>query len=368
MRSYLKAYVRWYFYENGNFNNLPKKIVKEVSDEATKKRISVDELLYRTLGYKKDSNLSSLQRFKLSKEVSENLFNKFYWIDKAKEMGVERTSKVVEKLSELGVLGVGAVNTSAMTCPYVFSGFYNFLVNHKELVDVFCKGADFIESPLCANDRHLTYKELKDSVFIDKTYDGFCDTLKRIGIEDPKVLLKINKRGSKVIFTTQCLNVPSKMIKNESLSFVSTCLIYAYLINADKISPYMFNQAYKACQCLRNPFIITDEQSTDLLSISYNSGMTVSEIALCYGIVLPKMSECLELSDGLFTRVTYSLPNGNNCIDIIYYLPSYSKGIKDFPTKIVLDDFMFLLQKNLEVEFRDGVPYVNGSPAIVKGV
>lgn len=369
MRNYAVMFIRWYFYEYGDFYNFEKTdVFEEVEKEAKKKKVSVNELLCKALGFKKDSNLSSEQRFDLATEIAENLKNEKFWIEKAREFGVARTSKVVERFSDLGVLGPGVMNTSPKTCPYVFDGFNSFLNDYKDIIDVFCAGADFLESPLSSQNDRLTYYDLKDSVFVDKTYEGFKATLNKLGLKSARSLLNLTIGGKKIVMTSQGLNVPPKTFKGVNFDFACDCIFYAYLISADKISPFYFKQAKILSEALRVPFTMTDKQSADLVCLSFCSGLTVSEIGACFGVVLPKLSESLRTTDGLFSKVTYSVKGSSETLDLVYYLPSYSKGVKDIPTKILLSDFVFLLQKNLEVTYQDSVPYVNGSPAIVMGV
>lgn len=365
MRGFIKNFIRWYYFQNGTFNGLEatefnEEIEKEVKSSKCSSR---EEFLCRALGYCKDSNLSALDRFNQSKEISENLNDNSFWDNKAREIGVNRTSKVVEYFEDLKVLGPGIINTSPMTCEYVFKGFYDFLMKCGDLVNIFCDGAEYFDTNLVKQDGTvLKYNEFC-SLFPNKTYDCFKEVLNQIG-KRPSEIIPFRKVGRVITFTNNYLEVPKSYIHNMSNDFVCECLLYAYLIHADQINPFYYAQANSLCSKLQNPFMISDLDSTNLISIAHSSNLTVRQLASCFGTVLPKWEDCLEKTNGLY-KMNYILCENNQIEKIIYYIPSNAKGNTLVPMGASLEDFVYIINNGVPVSYDKGIPYVNGSPLVL---
>lgn len=365
MRGFIKNFIRWYYFQNGTLDGLEdtefgNEITKEINSH---KKLSREEILCRALGYQKDSNLTALDRFTQSKEIAENLNNNRFWDSKAKELGVNRTSKVVEYFEELKVLGPGVISTSLITCDYTFKGFYSFILKCKDLVDIFCEGAQYLDSALIGpNGKSLSYKDFA-SLFPNKTYKCFKEILSQIEIK-PNRIIPFRKVGKVITFTNDYLEVPKSYIQDMSNDFVCECLLYAFLIRADKINPIYFGQAEALCAKLNNPFCLSDLDVTNLISIANSSGLTVRELASCFEIVLPKWEDCIEKTNGLY-KLCYAKDVDDNIVKIIYYEPANAVGSTIVPVGTALEDFVYIINNGVSISYSEGVPYVNGSPLVL---
>lgn len=359
---YHSCYARLYFLYHGNFENFHKSTYfdyfKEIAD---KEIVPLQEILYRALGYESDSNLSSTKRFLLRKEIAENLDKSEFWTSKYPELGVSRTSQVVDYYDSLNVLGIGKEFASSKLNNRSYKGFELFLKNEKEMVDVFCGAAPFLVTNITSKGKALTMDELSE--YFDLSSKQSYDNSKiNLGVspKDMFILNFINKES--IYIENNIMYVPKSKLNTYSAEFIQDSLVYAYFIRANKI-PVMYLNTYESVvKHLGNIFTLSQDFFKYIIDVSNMTGLSTKEIYRLEGLELIDPEEMIKLSHGLFITL-------DNCVD---YVPEIvkTKSKMEVPCRLPDKTFLDIINKRLykDITYKRGIPYYGNQCLFVGSV
>lgn len=348
---FLSNCLKLWIINHGTFDGIEKsKISKRLKEEFIESKLSkLEDFMYASIGYKDDQNMTSSGRAFKRKEVILNLNSNKYWIEQAKKLGLDRTSKVVEYFEYLEVLGIRKVS-GVKTSKYSFKGFNKFIEENGSLVDLFCIGADEIETCLTMNGTCLKFKDFKSALKSDN-YSDFIKKKKSIGFESEN-LLEI-KSSSSIKLVNKTLYMPNDIIKMYSKGFILECLLYAYTISANVIPVQYKSLVEDLLGKVLNPFFISSTDFLYLMDLSYMIGKTIKDVLKQFNYKIPDIDEMIEKTHGIYIYST------NNSVS---YIPDSCKESVAVPCVFSLEKFVLLANSKLysNIVYNKGIPLLNG--------
>ena len=352
MNNFSKQYLRLHLIHYGSFDGIENsKVYSSLYKEFNRQRkiLEFTDFLYNYVGYSDDSYLSATNRFKLRKEISENYDNHNYFRSQCLNHGMTRTSEIVDYFNHKDVLGLGRECISMKASEYSFKGFRNFLFTNKEIVDVFCSGAEICGIP----GLDLSYKEFK-SKFRGIGFDDFIKSLG--GLSTDKFIRFIEAKKAKM--TPFGLEIPKEFLSQYDKEFASTCLIYAYLIDADKIDINLKKYTELYIPRVFNFFKCSDEEFTYCMDLAHMYGCNIIDLLNRLGLSLPTPEKMISTANGVFSL--YTKMEGNEYCDYILYLTSSAKSKNALPVFLQANKFIEFLQSGLDskIVYKDDEPYI----------
>lgn len=349
---YLSNCLKLWIINHGTFDGIEKsKVSKRLKEEFAESKLSrIEDFLYGAIGYKDDQNMTSSKRAFKRKEVIMNLNSNKYWIDEARKLGFDRTSKVVENFEYLEVLGIRKIS-GVKTSKYSFKGFNKFVEENSSLVDLFCIGADEIKTCLTMNGTSLKFKDFKSALKSD-SYLDFIKKKKSIGFESEDLLAIKSSNSIKLVNKT--LYLPNEMIKMYSKGFILECLLYAYTISANVVPVQYKSLIEDLLEKVLNPFYISSTDFLYLMDLSYMLGKSIKYILEQFNHKIPEIDEMIDKTHGL-----YIYDSSNNSVS---YIPDSCKDSVAIPCVFNLQRFIMLANSKLysDIVYSKGIPLLNG--------
>lgn len=359
MNNFLKQFLRLWLIHYGSFEGIEKSIVASDLEAVFKRQRKIstfEDFLYSSVGYLDDSYLSAKERFEKRKEISQNINNHDYFRTQCLNHSMTRTSEIVDYYNHKDLLGLGRECISMKSSDYSFNGFRRFLKSNEDVVNVFCSGADIM--PILGYD--LTYSDLKETLG-GCTFDYFKSAIK--DVVDPSKLIRLI-RGSQIKFTPVGLEIPNELYDSHDPNFICTCLVYAYLIDADKIDITLKNYTELYISRIFNFFKCSDDEFTYCMDLSHMYGCNVIDLLNKLGLNLPTPEKMMSISNGLFTL--HRSVNNDEYSDYLVYLPATCKAKEGLPVFILSDKFSDFLKSGLDnkIVYKGDEPFI-GSDCLV---
>lgn len=351
---YLINALRLWLVQNGDFTKIKSaKFYKLLKDAFEKSRYTdLNDFIYSCLGYSNDTVLSPYERAMKRKEIMQNINNDEYWKGEADRLGVEVVSKVVNTFAYQDVLGLGQSHTNKKANVYLFKGLEEFIEENKELVEVFCTGADVMYSNLYYSNVRLTFAELRSIIKVD-SYDSYIASLNKMGLNVSKICDIQGSIYTKL--TDGVLYLPKETLNRYGKKFLCRTLLYCYLISAHRIPVRHIDNFKNYVSKGLELFLMSDMDFLFLVDLAWMCNCKVIDLLSKTGYTMPSVNEMIKLSHGIYLKK----------IDGSYmYIPEHMTDVTAAPCVFEASRFVELVNNGLYslITYYKGIPYFNGTP------
>lgn len=351
MSSYfLKNYLKLWFLKYGSFSNVNNSSVYELLEREfmESKFTSLYDFTFNCIGYQNDYNLSPYKRYIMRRESMENISNPSYWKDQSSKLNEGRTSEVVENFKYLEVQGLGKEFISVQSSKYYFPNFLNFVNDNKELVDVFCKSTDLLDSRLALGSGEVVKVSTLLKYLVCTSSKDFEKKAKKLGIDFSTMFNLIASPSIKV--TSKAVFLPKKVLAEYDAKFIQKCLIYSAIMKCDLIPLTLMDHFVNYLPKCLNLFDLGTNDYLSILDLGFMIGKPVNELLNVISFNLPDPEEMISLSRGIY------IMNGNT----VNYIPQTLVDSVASSCVIGAEDFCNLVNHDSlsEIIYKKGIPYL----------
>ena len=332
----VKRCIRSYYEQHGNFDGIENtKFFKDVEKLASQQNVSTEQFLYITLGYKNDSDLTSIERYNYRKDFVKKDLSKLKTL-----FNVKTNKELVNILENLECLGMSAETPKQ--------------VKNYDYVKLIAKYLKYNRTRVFQiNGGYITFGQLMASV-------SLCDDEASINRELKSDTFKIAAKdvaphvkyveGVEPVIQMGTLYTPKKFTAVERNTLLDDALMEA-LFNVSKIR---LSNRLDVISMLNSGLVNLAEKSTlrylTLLDIAHSLNLTVANLVEVCGLRYVNILEQIE--DMNCTVEMF----GSDTVQVFSYR---SRFLNDY-ILCNTEDFEYLYENDLlkSLDFENGVAYV----------
>lgn len=351
MSSYfLKNYLKLWFLKYGSFANVNKSSVSDLLEKefSESKFTNLYDFTFNCIGYANDYNLSPYKRYIIRRESMINISNPSYWKEQSNKLNEKRTSEVVETFKYLEVQGLGKEYVSIQSSKYYFPNFLNFIQSNKELVDVFCKGIDLLDSRLTIGEGSALKVSTILKYLVSTSSKDFEKKAKKLGTDFSNVFHLVESPNIKV--TSKAVFLPKKVLSEYDSKFIQKCLMYSAIMKCDEIPLTLMDHFVNYLPKCINLFNLGVNDYLSILDLGFMVGKPVNELLNLIGFDLPDPDTMMKMSRGIY------ILSGSN----VNYIPQTLEDQVASSCVIELEEFCNLVNHDSlsEIVYKLGIPYL----------
>lgn len=349
MNYFLKCYLRMYYLYNGSFDKI--KYSKLYSKIKSALKCTNDELqckLYESIGYVNNQSYSSVERESIRKLFTTHISDKRFLNKKMKEMGFDSLNRFLRNLGEEELIANELVYTDDSLNPYLFKGYLNFLERHKDLVDIYIEGSDYILSNLSVDNNKLTLSEVCTIVGGDVDYDTFRDNCKKLKLDINSIITI--KRGKSVKIVDGFMYIPNTV--KESDSDIAEYLFYSLCIKANIIDVHLTKHYSDIITTVCNLLLLSDDLFLEFIDLINVSGLSAVEFFKRMNLNLVNPDKMISTTSGIFTIADS---------EHLHYVPASLEDERAVPCYLSHAEFIKYVNSSeiLNIVYKDGIPVLD---------